>query len=173
MAKQAWAISILFIGCLIGLAGCTEKTVRNIPLEEKVTESQKEPEKNPQIEISKEVQKPIVVNVVDPNTKDILRTFIPADIRYGTTNEKYKQEVQKWAKDLARGTENAIGYDQRMVLDKLDAKGQIIKGKPKIILEEAELVTKVMEASVKDGDIDIPLYVTESGYKPEDAQPLG
>jgi vancomycin resistance protein YoaR len=59
-----------------------------------------------------------------------------------------------------------------MILDKIDANGQIIKGKPQSILEESVLVGKVMAESVAGGDVELPLYVTESGYKPEDAAHL-
>lgn len=173
MAKRTWAISILLAGSLIGMTGCTEKTAKETSQEGKVTSPQKKPNQKPREEPQKvEEQKPIVVNVIDPNTNTILKTFLPLDLGFETDPEAYKKEMEKWAKELARGTETLIGYDQRMVLDKIDANGQIIKGKPQIILDEKELVEKVMMASIKGGDVELPLSMTESGYKPEDVAHL-
>lgn len=174
MAKRTWVISLVLIGSLIGLAGCTDKTANDKTSEVKGTKPQKQPVKKPLEEPQKvEEQKPIVVNIVDPNTNKIVKTFVPKDMGIDTDKEAYKKEIEKWAKDLARGTDTTPGYDQRMVLDKIDANGQIIKGKPKIILEESDLVEWVLEASINGGDIDLPVFVTESGYKPEDVAHLG
>lgn len=178
MAKNTWIISIMLIGSLIGLVGCTENTSKEEALEKKVAELEKKIDKvknkdkvKEEIEV-KEEQKQIVVNVVDPNTKKIIRTFIPEDMGFGTNNEKYKEEIEKWAKEVARGTDTIPGYDQRMIPDRIDANGQIIKGTPRTILEETELVERVIKASEKGGDIVVPLYVSESGYKPEDVAHL-
>lgn len=169
MKKRNWAISILVICSLIGLTGCTEETTKEVTPKKQVTQPQKQTEKLPKEQPPKEEEpKQIVVNVIDPNTKTIIKTFIPEDMGFGSDKETYKKEIAQWAKELARGTETTKGYDQRMVLDKIDVNGQIIKGKPKVILEESELVDKVMEASIVGGDIELPLYITESGYKPED-----
>jgi vancomycin resistance protein YoaR len=174
MTKRSWIISTLLIGSLVGMAGCAEKTEKEKAVEEKVTEPQQKPSQTPPKEPPKEEEpKPIMVNVIDPNTKSIIKSFLPVEMGFGTNNETYKNELEKWAKDLARGTETTTGYDQRMVLDKIDANGQIIKGKPRIILEESELVEKVITASAMGGDVELPLYVTESGYKPEDVDQLG
>jgi vancomycin resistance protein YoaR len=92
---------------------------------------------------------------------------------YGKDNKKYKEEIENWAHEIARGTEEKPGYDKRNTPDRIDGNGQVIKGAPRIILEEEELVDKVMEASTKGGDVDLPLYVSASGYKAEDAEHLG
>ncbi|WP_312469492.1 VanW family protein [Neobacillus sp.] len=174
MVKRTWVFSILFICSLIGVAGCTEKTAKDKIFEGNVTKPQKKPDKQPLEEPKKEEEpKPIVIHVLDPKTKDIIKFFLPVDMGFGTDNETYKKEIEKWAKGLARGTDQRPGFDQRMILDKIDANGQIIKGKPKIILEESELVEKVMEASPVGGDIELPLYMTESGYNQEDIDHLG
>ena len=174
MRKRLWILSILVVCGLIGMAGCTEKTVKNKAVEDKVAEPQQNPVHTPQEEPEKEeAPKPITVNVVDPTTKAIIKTLLPTEMGFGTENDAYKKELEKWARDLARGTDSTTGYDQRMVLDKIDSNGQIIKGKPRIILEESELVEKVLTASATGGDIELPLYVTESGYKPEDVDHLG
>jgi vancomycin resistance protein YoaR len=188
MSIRTWAISFILVGSLIGLAGCAEKTNGNeADLENKVTELEKKLEEQKVAEeaarkaaeeaeakrkAEEEAKKPKVVNVMDPTTKNIIKSLIPVDMGYGTDNEKYKQELENWAKDLARGTDTTPGYDTKMILDKIDANGQVIKGKPRVILEEAELVNKIIEASVKGGDVLLPIYVTESGYKPEDAAHL-
>lgn len=177
MTKRTWVISIMLIGSLVGLVGCagkTEKTAKVEALEKKVTElEQTEKENVNQVEKEKEEQKPLVVNVVDPITKTVIKTFNPLEMGFGTDNEKFKAEIEKWAKEVARGTDTTPGYDKRMIPDRIDANGQIIKGGPRTILEETELANKVIEASVKGGDVELPLYVTASGYKPEDVAYLG
>ncbi|WP_202171342.1 VanW family protein [Bacillus sp. USDA818B3_A] len=173
MVKQRWVISILVIGSLLGLAGCNEKTATEKQDQVKVSEPKKQPVQQPQEQPQKEEEKkPIVVNVIDPNTKSVVKTFMPEELGFAVNPDSYKQELEKWAKDLARGTENTKGYDQRMVLDKINANGQIIKGIPQIILDEAELVSRVMAASVNGGDVELPITVTESGYKPDDPSHL-
>ncbi|TWE01740.1 vancomycin resistance protein YoaR [Neobacillus bataviensis] len=175
MVKRRWVISVLLIGSLLGLAGCTEKAATKKPdhEKEKVTESQKQPVQKPQEQPQKEKEKkPVVVNVMDPKTKSIVETFLPEELGYASNPDSYKQEIEQWARDLARGTDKTAGYDQRMVLDKIDANGQIIKGKPLIILDEAELVNRVMTASAMGGDVELPITITASGYKPEDTAHL-
>ncbi len=166
---------LLLIGSLIGLAGCSADKAQEQELEKKVAELEKQLEQKQQAEEEatkedkeKEEQKPIVVNVLDPATKNSIKIIHPVEMGFGSDNDKYKQELTKWARELAVGTETTPGYDQRMIPDRIEPNGQVIKGKPRVILEEAELVTKVLEASAKGGDIYLPLYVTESGYKPED-----
>ncbi|PLS08553.1 VanW family protein [Neobacillus cucumis] len=169
MAKQRWAISLVLIWSLLALTGCNEKASTKKPETEKVSETQKQPVQKPEEQPKKEEEKKTVaVNVIDPNTKSIVRTFLPEELGFGSNPDSYKQELEKWAKDLARGTDKTTGYDQRMVLDKIDANGEIIKGKPQIILDEAELVNRVMNASTNGGNVDLPITVTASGYQPED-----
>jgi vancomycin resistance protein YoaR len=175
MAMRRWVFMLLVIGSLIGLAGCSANKAKEQELEKKITELEKQLEQKQQAEEEaakedKETEepKPIVVNVLDPTTKSSIKVINPVEMGFGSDNENYKQELEKWARELAVGTETTPGYDQRMIPDRIDASGNVIKGKPRVILEEAELVTKVLEASVKGGDVNLPLYVTESGYKPED-----
>jgi len=173
MFKTKRAISVLLIGCLLALTGCNEKTAINSEEHEKVIEPQKPPVQKPQEQPQKEEDKqPVVVNVIDPNTRTIIKTFLPQELGFANNLDAYKQKLTQWAKDLARGTEKAEGYDQRMILDKIDVNGQIIKGKPQIILDEAELVNRVLMASAVGGDVELPLTVRESGYKPEDTAHL-
>ncbi|MFF2450069.1 VanW family protein [Neobacillus sp. NPDC058068] len=171
MAKFTWAISLLLVGSLIGLAGCSEQTTK----EQQVKASELHPKKAEKKERAKkkEEEKPVIVNIIDPNTKDVMKTFTPKDFGYGIDAEKYKTEIGNWAKELARGTKESPGYDKRMILDKLDANGQVVKGTPQTILDEAELIENVLQASEKGGNVEIPLYVTASGYNPEEAASLG
>jgi vancomycin resistance protein YoaR len=178
MKKGIWVTSIVLTSSLIGLTGCSENKVKEKALEKKVTELQKQVEqekksKEAEDKAKKQAeQKPIVVNIVDPNTKSIVKSFVPKEMGFGTNNEKYKQEIEKWAKDAARGTQTLPGYDKRMIPDKIDVNGLVVKGSPRTILEESELSEKVIQASAKGGDVELPLYVTQSGYKPEDISHL-
>lgn len=183
MSKRKWGISLLLIVCFIGLAGCSGKVAGDNELEKKTAERAKEDEEKSKEEAKEEEQakeeekkeevKPVVVNVIDPNTKAVLKTFSPAEMGFGGEDEKYKAELAQWAKEIARGTDAKQGYDQRMTLDKLGPDGKIIKGQPEIILEESELVQRIIDSSVSGGDVELPLYVSESGYDPADVPYLG
>ncbi|WP_042355723.1 VanW family protein [Bacillus rubiinfantis] len=163
MFKWKWAISFLLFGCLIGLVGCTEQET----VQKSVKPVKQSDTKAPEKQVKDEEPKPITVNVIDPQTKNIIKTFLPEEMGFNTNKDVYKLELEKWAQEVARGTDIKPGYDQRMVLDKIKD-GKIMKGKPQVILEETELVEKVIAASVSGGDVELPLYVKESGYKPED-----
>lgn len=115
-----------------------------------------------------EEEKPTEINLVDPNTKNVINSFLPEELGFGSEDEAYRQGIEQLAKNLARGTDSEAGYDQRMILDKIDENGQVIKGSPLIILEEDELVERIMASSEKGGDVELPLYVTVSSYKSED-----
>lgn len=177
MIKRRWVISIMLISSLVGLAGCagkTEKTAKVEALEKKVAELEKQASEKEKVnQEKKEEQKPISVNIVDPTTKSVIKTFNPEEMGFKTDPDNYKAEIEKWAKEAARGTDTSPGYDKRMIPDRIDANGQVIKGSPRTILEETELVNKILEASVKGGEIELPLYITASGYKPEDTAHLG
>lgn len=167
---KRWIVALVIL-CSIGLAGCTEKTVHE-ELETKDNE-QKQPVEDLKLPVTydKDAEKethPLVVNIVDPNTLEIIKTILPIELGYETDFETYKKEIEKLAYELARGTQTTAGYDKRMVLDKMDENGQIIKGSPRIILKEGELVDKIIDASLTGKDIEIPLYVTESSYHVED-----
>jgi len=174
MGKYSWGISALLVCSLIGLTGCATEAV----------EEQKEdvPEENTQIEQEEETEiiqidepapVPVHVNIVDPITNEVLRTIVPETLGFGTDNENYQAELAEWAKMLARGTDSEPGYDQRNIPDRIDENGKIIKGRPMVVLEEEELVEKILKASKEGGSIELPLYITESGYKEEDVNNLG
>lgn len=167
---KRWIV-VLVILCSIGLVGCIDKTV-NEGLETNGGEQKQqieEPETlvHPNVEAEKET-KPLVINIVDPNTLELIKTISPKDLGYETDFETYKKEIEKLAYELARGTATEAGYDKRMVLDKIDEDGQIMKGSPRIILKESELVDNIIDASITGKDVELPLYVTESNYNVED-----
>jgi vancomycin resistance protein YoaR len=174
MGKFVWTISIILAASLVGLLGCSEKTTREKELEKKVADLQQQiDEYNKSKEKEKKKEETIEVHVIAPNTKEVVKTFIPKAMGFETNKEKYKEEIESWAKTVARGTESTAGYDQRMIPDRIGVNGQIIKGRSRVILEESELSEKVLKASEKGGTVELPLYVTESGYKPEDVPHLG
>ncbi len=165
--KLVYAFCVL---CMVGLVGCQKNMNNNQSLEQ---ESQ--PLKQPIEEMKKPVtyeQVPqkgtTIVEIVDPNTKKIIETISPKDSGYETNMHVYQQHIEQLAKELARGTDEVEGYDQRMMLDRLDEKGKVIKGRPQMILKESELVEKILAASATGGQVEIPLYLTQSGYSFED-----
>ncbi|GHH96730.1 hypothetical protein AM1BK_02730 [Neobacillus kokaensis] len=158
------AILLIVAGGLIGLSGCSEGV-----LKEKEVNATEHVEKKVK---TKKVEKPVWVNIVDPNTKKIIKSFVPKDFGFGTDDVKYKAAITEWSRELARGTDEKPGYDKRMMLDKLKPDGQIIKGSPQTIMDETELTEKMLEASEKGGDVEVPLYISDSGYSQEDAAHL-
>jgi vancomycin resistance protein YoaR len=172
MKKFTRIITILLAGCLLGLAGCSEQTTKE--KEAIAAGPQKSAnEKQLKAEQKKKVEKPVFVNLIDPNSKSVIKTLKPKEMGYGSDEGKYKAQLAELARELARGTNDSPGYDKRMILDKLNVNGQVIKGSPQTILQEEELIDKIIQASLKGGDVEIPLYVTASGYKPEEAVQLG
>ncbi|MGJ7921249.1 VanW family protein [Neobacillus sp. LXY-4] len=174
--KRKWIISFILIGSLLGLAGCSEKTTKEKAMEKKIAELEKkidQGKKAKKAKQTKEEPKLIMVNVVDPTSKKVIKTINPKEMGFGTDDNKYKQDIEAWVKEIARGTETTPGYDQRNVPDRIDANGQVIKGSPRVVLEEAELVNRIMEASTKGGNVELPLTVQASGYRPEDVPLLG
>ncbi|MFJ7734764.1 VanW family protein [Lysinibacillus sp. NPDC097287] len=160
--KKKWMATLCLVSA-IGLAGCQGKSEK----EQKINDSAQQIEeiKKP---VTYEVDTQEVVNIVDPNTLEIIHTLSPQDLGYDEDFETYKKKIEQLAKELARGTDTEAGYDQRMVLDRMDEKGQIIKGSPMILLKESELVEKILAVSGTGGNVEMPLYVTESGYYLED-----
>jgi vancomycin resistance protein YoaR len=177
--KAAWLVLCSLLAVLSGCAGQSAQGVPGSNSEkpaqseeagqagnERAEDGKKEKEAEP------EEKKPVTVAVIDPLTKSAIKTIIPEELGYGLDGGKYKAELEKWARELARGTETEPGYDQRNTPDRLDEKGNVIEGKPRVILEEAEFVEKVLAASEKGGAVELPLYMTASGYQAEDAAHL-
>jgi vancomycin resistance protein YoaR len=174
MGKYSWGITTLLVCSLVGLTGCATETVKEETQPEETDQVEEKEEKPIEIvQIDEPAAVPVHVNVIEPNTKEVLRTIVPEVLGFGTEEEKYKNELSEWAKRLARGTDSEPGYDQRNIPDRLDENGNIIKGRPEVVLEEAELVESILNASEEGGDVELPLYVTESSYEEEDVAKLG
>ncbi|MBS4197556.1 VanW family protein [Lederbergia citri] len=184
-------LTVILVSSLLGLTGCSVQAAKQKELNEKIAELEKqkalyekeqkklEEERKREEELRKEEErrkaeelKPIDIEVVDPNTNEVIKTFnyILKDLK--ENEDTYKQEIQNWARKVARGTDTTKGYDQRMVPDRVGNDGKIVKGSPRVILEEEELVDKVVEAFAEGGRVELPLDVTESGYKKEEASQL-
>ncbi|WP_053368797.1 VanW family protein [Bacillus sp. FJAT-27245] len=169
------SVTVLLISSFIGLAGCSgqsEVVKKAEPTAVQAADTTEPPKAEEPA--SKPVEKPpaAVVYIKDPAISNAIYAFIPKDMGYGTNNEQYKKELEKWARELAVGKEGQPGYDRRGLLDRIDANGNIIKGEPRVILEEAELVEKVLEVSEQGGDVVLPIFKTENTYDPADAAHL-
>jgi len=162
-------MTTLCIICTIGLVGCQVKSADEKNQEQPSQESEQKAEdlKKP-VTIEQQQTESIVVEIVDPNTKAIIQTISPKEMGYERDKQSYTKQIEQLAKELARGNEKAAGYDKRMILDKLDDQGKLMKGSPLIVLKESELVERILEASATGGKVEMPLYITESGYYFED-----
>lgn len=173
MKKTLIKLTILFSCSLIGIGGCSENTSKEKSLERKVTELQKKVDQTKKKQIAKQKDKKLIsVNVIDPETKKTVKIFYPIQMGFHSNKEKYKQDIETWAKAAARGTSTTPGYDQRNTPDRIGANGEVIKGKPRRILEESEIIRKIMDMSLTGGDVILPIYSTPSGYQPEEAPSL-
>lgn len=176
MRKVTWTFFSIVTSSLLVLGGCSENSTREKELEKEVTELKKQiEEQKAEEKVVKEEEKKedITVKVIDPSNQKEIKVIDPKKLGYETDREKYRKIIENWAKRLARGSEGKEGYDQKMTPDKIGKNGVIIKGKPRRILEESELIEKVMTASEKGGTVELPLYVTESGYNPTEVHQLG
>nr|WP_255723421.1 VanW family protein [Sporosarcina sp. ACRSL] len=172
-------IFVLILLCSIGLFGCQQKQASEWKKTD--TPQQTEPTEQPtdETEVQPDIEtepgnepEPAVIHIIDPSTNEIIHTLSPIDLGFEMDIEAYIAKIEKLAKELARGTEGKSGYDQRMILDKLDDQGQVIKGSPLILLRENILVERIMEVSAEGGDVELPIEVTESGYDQEDVPHL-
>ncbi|MBG9454032.1 VanW family protein [Lysinibacillus sphaericus] len=163
--KKKWMTTLCII-CTIGLVGCQVKSADEKNQEQPSQESEQKAE-----DLKKPVtieQQQTVVEIVDPTTKAIIQTISPKEMGYERDKQSYTKQIEQLAKELARGNEKAAGYDKRMILDKLDDQEKLMKGSPLIVLKESELVERILEASATGGKVEMPLYITESGYYFED-----
>ncbi|MER2121214.1 MAG: VanW family protein [Solibacillus sp.] len=108
---------------------------------------------------------PAVITLIDPRTMEIVKSFTPQILGYGTDGELYEANIKKIARDLARGTKERTGYDQIMVLHKVGENGEVIEGNPGVVLKESELVEKILTASPKGDHIFLPLYILETNLE--------
>ncbi|WP_108668970.1 VanW family protein [Peribacillus acanthi] len=173
--KQKWVITGVLAGSLIGLTACNQdyenqKELENkiMHLEKKVSELEKRVVEQGKNVVNKpEEVEEVSVKIIEPNTGKLIKEIIPIELGFELNKEEYKKQLNDWVRDLARSN-----YDQRMVLDKIGENGEIIKGKPRVILSEKELVKSILGLSEKGGEVPLPLTVTESGYKAEEVQSL-
>ncbi|MFJ8519735.1 VanW family protein [Lysinibacillus xylanilyticus] len=161
-------MTTLCIICSIGLVGCQGKSEDEKKQEQQIQESKQKAEDVKKPVTFEQQMEPVVVEIVDPSTKAIIQTISPKEMDYESNRQSYTKQIEQLAKDLARGNEKTAGYDKRMILDKLDDQGKVIKGSPLIVLKESELVERILEASATGGKVEMPLYVTKSGYYFED-----
>ncbi|MGX9134422.1 VanW family protein [Rummeliibacillus sp. JY-2-4R] len=154
---KKWIVTLILL-CSIELMGCTD-----LANEQRAIKTTKETIKENENEVKAEV-KPEVIQIIDPNTSEIIQTISPKELGFEENQEEYVGKLKELAKLLARGDGNNIGYDQRMKLDHIDENGQIIKGKPMIILKETELVDRILKTSKTGGRVELPLYETKSEY---------
>ncbi|MBM7692016.1 vancomycin resistance protein YoaR [Peribacillus deserti] len=180
MKNYIFIRSLLLAGSVLGLSACEEQASKEKELEKKVAELQEALEKEKLSETSekkeqepKEKPETSEVKVIHPLSQRVIKTFDPGILGFGTKDEAYKKEIKDWARAAAKGSEKSIGLDQRMLPDKIGPNGEIIKGKPRIIFEEEEFLEQVLALSRSGGDLELPLTITESGYKPEEAAHLG
>ncbi|MDN4606012.1 VanW family protein [Sporosarcina highlanderae] len=159
---EKWITVVIILLFSIGLTGCQNHTVEETPI---ASAEMPQPKKTYSYTFERE---PDDVTLIDPNTSEIIHTITPHEQGYGLDNETYRKEIENLAKKLARGTLKEPGYDQRMILDRLDEQGGVIKGSPLILLNEKELVDRIMAASAVGGKVELPITVTESGYDSAD-----
>lgn len=163
---KKWIIISVFVA--IGLMGCKGDLEQQQQSEVTYVTEQSQIIDVEQPEINAQP----VLNLVDPTTSKVVKTFLPLELGYATNFGAYVKEIEDMATELARGTATSKGYDKKMVLDQIGEDGQIIKGNPMIILKESELVERILAASSTGGDVRLPLYITESGYQPEEVPDL-
>ena len=161
MNLKRW-MAVLCLGCAIGVAGCQKKLENEQLVIDDVQQTVTYTEDKEQ------EAGPVVVEIINPQTLELIHSLSPKELGFETDPASYKKNMEQLAQQLARGTETVEGFDQRMVLDKLDANGHILKGSPLVILNEHELVEKVLAVSATGGKVEMPLYITESGYYLED-----
>ena len=108
------------------------------------------------------------IQIVDPFTKDVVKTFTPMDYQIAIDIQQYKKDIQIWVDQFSNGTRNGRGYRKPMILDKIGANGEIIKGRPLITVNEEALVEQILEYSFSGGEIELPLNYIQSDYSEKD-----
>ncbi|KGR74933.1 VanW family protein [Ureibacillus sinduriensis] len=148
------------------LVACTDQTERitENPLIEKDDEFVNT-EKTLEKPVLEEEKKPsYLIHLIDPNTEETITTISTKELGFHTDYANYVNQIELLAKDLARGTESREGYDRRMVLDFVNEKGELVEGTPMLVLKESELIERILAVSPDGGNVELPLYLTETGY---------
>lgn len=108
------------------------------------------------------------ITIIDPFTKEIVKKIFPTKYELVTDFSRFKNEVEKWVHQFANGSGNSSGYMKPMILDKIDEHGEIIKGRPLIIVDEEVLVEQIIQHSFSGGKIELPLKYIQSDYSKKD-----
>ena len=154
------------------LAACSDHTLKEDTIhldkdnqkETREVEAGSSQHEEPNLGEQPEPQPSHEINLLDPNTQEIIATISANDLGYYTDYFSYEQKIEQLAKDLARGTESTPGYDRRMTLDKVTANGKLVEGHPMVLLKESELVERILTVSPDGGEVELPLYTTKTGY---------
>ncbi|RTQ91934.1 VanW family protein [Lysinibacillus telephonicus] len=120
----------------------------------------------------KELETQGTIELIDPVTENVVKTFEREDYRIETEFETYLKEITEWVHSFANGSETKIGYNKPIILDRIDEDGSIIKGKSMVVINEKELVEKIVERLFTGGKIELPLLYIKSGYDAEDVPHL-
>lgn len=112
------------------------------------------------------------ITVIDPDTKIEVKKFTPDIYQIVTNLESYRKEIERWVHEFAHGTQSQIGYNKPMILDRIDEKGNIIKGRPLTTVNEKELIEKILHLSFSGGIVEVPIIYTESDYSESDVPHL-
>ena len=149
------------IGSIVGiiaLSGCSKEVGTEAQLEQEVKELEQKVKEQQKVinqyqakqkELDqKKKQESIEVAVIEPDTGKVIKKIKPEELGFFENIEDYEKRIADWVKDVAR-SEN--GYDKRMFPDKIGADGEVVKGTPRVILSEDELVNQIMDASDERG----------------------
>ncbi|CAM5224095.1 VanW like protein OS=Ureibacillus acetophenoni OX=614649 GN=SAMN05877842_103157 PE=4 SV=1 [Ureibacillus acetophenoni] len=129
---------------------------------------------NNKIEANAEESNVNAVHIIDPNDNKVITTIIPQPYHIELDLPYFKSQVQLIVKKIANGSATKSGYSQKMILDRIDpATGTIIKGRPKMTLDEDSLIEKIMELSFTGGKVYLPIKISKSGYDENEAVSLG
>jgi vancomycin resistance protein YoaR len=174
-------LMMIIVFLIAGLVGCQGTSDKERQLEEQITELEQQLAdlqqqvsyaNPPAVTDGEEQNEEPVLKLIDPATSKIVRTFSPIELGYEMDINAYIEEIEELAKELARGTKSTPGYDRKMILDRIDKSGQLIKGSPMVVLKEDELVEKMIAASDTGGEILLPIYETKSGYDEQEVSTL-
>lgn len=150
---------LLLVGCTdqsehISINSPIEKDDELVNTETQLEEPVQKEEKNPSY----------LIHLIDPNTESTITTISTKELGFHTDYANYVKQIELLAKDLARGTESSEGYDKRMFLDYVNERGELVEGTPMLVLKENELIERILAVSPEGGNVELPLYLTETGY---------
>lgn len=101
----------------------------------------------------------INIEIIDPESKEIVHSFHPYDYDIELDLNIFKSEVERWIHEIEPY------YYKEMSLDRIDEDGEIIKGSPRIEVNTTQLLEEILKRSFTGGKIEIPLKITDSNYR--------